>query len=515
MRSILALLFLAFAAPVFAQHILVVPLDNRPASGQYAEIIGKIGGADVLTPPLRLFGNYTIAGQPDAILDWMDQQDLGSLDALVVSSDMLLYGSLFESRKYKTTVEQATARLNRFLAIRRKATHARCYVFSSIMRLTPSATHDESAYRMALAQYVVMRSSHGDPKTLRTLRAQIPAGALEDYDAARRRNLAMQMTLLKQPGIDYLVFGQDDASAAGPQVAERRELQSAIQSQSATRARICEGVDQVSSLLVSRALLTRTGRKTSVRVVYSDVAASNRIAMFESQPISKTVVDQIETSGARLAWPGVDPDYTLFVNVPGRAHAPFLSFLTNLESTVDGGGNAAVADANVSPETAAPDPELYGSISDKGRPLKLLAYSAWNTAANTIGTSVAASNTYLLSKGSGNVSCEVAQKQFMLYRMANDFAYHTMTRPVAYAMTDGPRQPAIFGKDFYEVNDFVQRDLSKFLKKAFYDGFLGRQFKIGDKSFEFYGITDLSVSLPWPRPYEVRLEFDLEARPAD
>jgi hypothetical protein len=97
--------------------------------------------------------------------------------------------------------------------------------------------------------------------------------------------------------------------------------------------------------------------------------------------------------------------------------------------------------------------------------------------------------------------------------MVNDFAYHTYTRQVAYQMTEDPREAAIFGKDFYDVNDYVQRDLSKFLRKTFFENFLGRKFTVGGQEHEFIGISDLSVSLPWPRPYEVRLEFDLLASP--
>ncbi len=516
MRLLLALSLLLLAAYSAAERILLVPLDNRPASGQYAEIIGKIGGAEVVTPPLRMLGNYTISGQPEAIMKWMEEQDLSTIDSLVLSADMLLYGSLFESRKFRMTTDAALARLKKLMAIRQKAPKAKLYLFSSIMRLTPSATHDQGAFRLALARYVELRSQNGDPETLKRLRAEIPAGALEEYDSARKRNHEVQKALLKQPGIDYLVFGQDDASEQGPQIAERAALLAQIASLNlGGKARICEGVDQISALLVSRALLAKSSTKPSVRILYSDPAAASKVAAFETQPLSRTVIDQIETSGARIASPGVAPSYTLYVNVPKRSHEPFVGWLKGLETSLDADEPVAVADTNISPSTAAPDPELYNSIAAKGRPMKLLAYAAWNTAANTIGTSVSNANAYLLNAGSRNKEAEVAQKQFTLYRMANDFAYHTMTRPVAYAMTEGPRQEAIFGKDFYEVNDFVQRDLSKFLKKTFFDNFMGRRFKVGNREFEFNGITDLAVGLPWPRPYEVRLDFDLVAIPVD
>lgn len=52
-----------------ADQILLVPLDSRPASGQFAQWIGRIGGADVRMPPYQTLGRFTSPGQPDAILD--------------------------------------------------------------------------------------------------------------------------------------------------------------------------------------------------------------------------------------------------------------------------------------------------------------------------------------------------------------------------------------------------------------------------------------------------------------
>jgi hypothetical protein len=49
--------------------------------------------------------------------------------------------------------------------------------------------------------------------------------------------------------------------------------------------------------------------------------------------------------------------------------------------------------------------------------------------------------------------------------------------------------------------------------ETFNEGFLGRRFFAGTKQYAFSGITDVSISLPWPRAYEVRLSFHLEATP--
>jgi hypothetical protein len=496
-----------------AAKVMLVPLDNRPATGQYAEMIGHIGGAEVQSPPMRFLGNFTIPGSPDAILRWLDDQPLGAGDAYVVSADMICYGGLFESRKSTVPASVALARLRKLLEIRKRSPLAKLYVVSTIMRLTPSATHDAASYRLALARYVELRSQ-GDSQELRSLRSTLPPGALEEYDAARKRNHEIQKALvnmaLREP-IDLLVLGQDDAASNGPHRQERSVL--SAQAGSSPRVQFCEGIDQVPSLLVSRALLQGKAAPR-VRVVPSDPDRFKLISAFESQPLQQTVSDQVRVSGARQVSSEDEADYTLYVNAPRRDQTRFTSWIDEMTTALDAGKPVAVADANLTQTGSAPDPELYFVLSDRGRPMKLLSYAAWNTAGNTVGTSVAAANMRLLSGGS-TVESEVAHKHFLLYRMANDFAYHTFTRPVAYGMTEGPRKDVIFGQELHDVNDYVQRDLSKFLKKLFYDNFQGRRFKIGGKEYQYLGMTDLSIALPWPRPYEVRLEFDLRVSPVD
>jgi hypothetical protein len=508
------LIALVASARAFGQKIVLVPLDNRPATGQYAELIGRIGGAEMVLPPMRLLGNYTIPGSPDAILKWIEEQSLGEGDALVVSADMISYGGLFESRKSRVPAGTAVARIKRLLEIRRKSKPAKLYLVSSLMRLTPSATHDAASYRLGLARYVQLRSAGAPASQLATAKAGIPAGAIEEYDAARQRNLQVQKSLIaltREPGIDLLVLGQDDAATVGPHVKEKAELRSlAVGS---PRVSFCEGIDQIPALLVSRAL-SAGKTKPSIRIAYSDPAGALNTAAFESQPLMGTVLDQIVVSGAKEAGQSEEPDFVLYVNTPARRHDPFEVWLSGLTANLDDGKPVAVADVDLSRTSASPDPELYNVLADRGRPMKLWAYSAWNTAANSIGTAVAMANMRYLSLQNGpTLTSEVAHKQFLLYRMASDFFYHTFTRPVAYGMTEGPRKAAIFGTELEEVSDFVQRDLSKFLKKAFYDNFQGRRFIVEGKTYEFVGMSDLTIGLPWPRPYEVRLEFDIKASP--
>jgi hypothetical protein len=68
-----------------------------------------------------------------------------------------------------------------------------------------------------------------------------------------------------------------------------------------------------------------------------------------------------------------------------------------------------------------------------------------------------------------------------------------------------------YGRAFESVNTFVQQELGRHLEETFNNQFLGQKFFAGSKQYEIDGIENIRITLPWPRAYEVRLEFNLRA----
>jgi len=101
-------------------RLLLVPLDSRPASGQFAQMIGRIADLDVRMPPYETLGRFTVPGDPDRVLDWLEKQPLDECAAVIASADMIAYGGLIESRVNSVTVDRATIRLKRFAALKRQ-----------------------------------------------------------------------------------------------------------------------------------------------------------------------------------------------------------------------------------------------------------------------------------------------------------------------------------------------------------------------------------------------------------
>jgi len=524
MRSILSLLLLLAAAAVRAERILLVPLDSRPAAGQFAQLIGKIDGVEVRMPTYEALGRFTTQGNPDKILDWLEDQNLKDVSAMVVSTDMICYGGLIASRVYDVSPIVASRRLERLVELKKKNPHIKLYLFSATMRLTPTATRRASKIRLKIAQYEVCkdmaeRAGDLDAKVqLEALRRKIPKADIEQYEKTRKRDHTIQRQLVemtRESAIDFLVIGQDDAQPFGPHVAETAELRHLVrQSDLNWKVYFCEGVDQDSSVLLSRALLKEASWTPRVRIVYSDEAGKNLHANFESIKIEESLSEQLLASGARPVGPDGIYDYTLYLNTPKRREAPFHEFLEQLKSDLNKDLPVAVADINLAQDGTA-DPDLFNALWEQGRMLNLLSYAGWNTAGNTIGTSIPAANVYLLARRSkvDPLIREVAQREFLIHRFVNDYAYHKFTRYSAYQLIEPDHHEEIYGDEWDEVNTYVSRDLIKRLRLFFDQGFLNRTFAAGDSQYKFVGLDSPKAWLPWPRPYEVRLEFHLEVAP--
>ena len=69
-----------------------------------------------------------------------------------------------------------------------------------------------------------------------------------------------------------------------------------------------------------------------------------------------------------------------------------------------------------------------------------------------------------------------------------------------------------YGEDWNTLNNFVRQDLNAHLQDTFKEEFLGKRFNAGNKEYEVASLDDVKIFLPWPRAYEVRLEFKMQAR---
>lgn len=521
----------AVATTAFAEglpkRILLVPIDDRPATTQFAQMIADMAGVSVELPPDAFLGKFLQPGWPESILQWMESKGIAQYDAVVLSTDMVAYGGLIASRTDRSSYILAINRLRELWRIRKTAPNTRFYAFSAVMRLAPTATSETERWMLDMARYAVesekyrtLRTS-SRAQTLRNLRARIPKGEIGRYDAVRERDHRVQQELVRMAhyGVfDYLILGQDDAQAEGPHVREtERLLEMAKNLQIVDRVFFAEGIDQHSNVLVSRAMLDRAGWSPRVRIVFADDAAKTQVAAYESESIEGSLRDQLLVSGASPVGPDESFDYSLYVNTPDSNTMRLKVFLDSLKSEVDQGFPVAVADINLG-KSGTGDPALFDVVTEHGRATRLLAYAGWNTAGNTMGTAIPAANVYLLARKEqvDPLVREVGLRKFVLHRLVNDFEYHSFVRPEAYRMISqmpNSSKAEAYGTDYEALNQYVSADMKKRLLEQFSRQLLGTRFYEGAQQVEIVGLKDVKVYLPWPRAYEVRLDFEIETRP--
>lgn len=507
-------------------RVLLVPLDDRPAAWQFAQMIGDIADVDVETPPLELLGHFTYPGRADDILDWLGEH-LGEYDAAILSTDMLAYGGLIASRTDRTSQRLAEARLKKVAQVLQRHKGTKIYAFSTLTRLAPTAVKENSKWRLHLARFVAMRTQYhttGDksllPK-LSNLRSLIPPQEVVRYDGIRARNHAIQLQILdmvKRRDFGFLVFGQDDAQLVGPHVSEIQALKRRIAGDgTGPEAQFASGIDQIANLLLSRSLMDSLAWTPKVRVVFADEQGKLKVAFYEAEPVDKSLMDQIVGSGARQSTDPNDFDYTLYVNTPDPREFALDAFLRSLQSEVDQGMPIAVADVNLGNSGTA-DSRVFEALMQGGRSSRLLAYAGWNTAGNTMGTTVPAANVYLASRRAlvDPLHRETALRKFILHRLVNDYEYHRFVRPQAYSlidsMPDATREEA-HGDDLAKVDDLVREEMSRRLQLRFDQQLKGSKFFAGNQEYEVVGLRNVDIRLPWPRAYEVLLKFGLEIEP--
>lgn len=518
---------LILCAPLYSVKLFLVPLDSRPATGQFPKMIGRIAGVDVITPPDSILGRFTTPGNCALVADWLRKQDMSDAIALIVSTDMIAYGGLIESREDNVKSATALKRLSVLKELRSKYPALPIYGFGTIMRGVPTATPERRSWRLSLARYVELVDRYkktGEsflPEQIRASKSQIPSGELSKYFEARLRNLDVLKALVrmvKDKSLSYFVIGIDDSQLYGPHRSEFADIRKYVEEREiGGLVYIGEGVDQDANLLLSRALCKFNKWMPRIAVVLSDPSAADRPANFESQPLRLSIRDQILASGGLVADKGEKSDYTLYLNTKGVTQADFSLFASSIQEQLQGGTPIAVGDINFDGKGAG-DSRLSELLWQQEHLDRLLSFAAWNTAGNTIGTSIPHANVYLLARRfyDDGLQRETAQREFLFHRLVNDYGYQKYIRPQAYLLADsdpdGIREEAR-GDGFYVLENWVSRNTKSLIEKYFDEIFKNHTFRVQDNEYQISSLQDLKVTLPWPRAFEVKIEFTMQISP--
>lgn len=505
-KSILFLLFsavsLVYAQPHSATRILFIPLDDRPPCLQFPVQMARIGDVQLVSPPRELLGKFTTFGQSDTIIQWLQKQDLGQFDAAILSIDMLAYGGLVASRVHATPLAQAVKRAQIVRFLRQKAPQMKIYGSSVIMRLAPTADGKNEAYREKLSKWAEVSPYEEERALTQQLESTIPADALADYKKARERNLRLNqlsVELVKEQVFDYLILSQDDAKPRGIHLRDREVLTRMVSTEQLDeKVAIQPGADEVSMLLLARAVSDKYLYHPKIKAVYSSAATAQQVMPFEDRPLSKTVSFHLKAVGAMEVEYIEKADIVYFVFANRFEEGKATQFANEIASFAQKHPQKGIIIADVDPkgDVQGGDVLFTETLYRQGIFQKVYGYACWNTAGNTIGTALPHGILFGVSKNIEKTKIQAtntanAQIWFTTNRLLDDFAYHSLVRPAANDMIRAK------GWNPFRLTEqqtvFVEQYCTEALKKYAQSWGLG--------------IEALSFDLPWNRTFEAEIDF--------
>ncbi|KPJ69385.1 hypothetical protein AMJ44_03880 [candidate division WOR-1 bacterium DG_54_3] len=506
------------------KKLALIPLDDRPCNLKFPVKIGKIAGAEIVTPPRQAIGKYLQPGNPQMLAKWL--KDIApQVDAVIVSSDMLSFGGLIASRKPEVSLSDAAKNLEILKSVRKGNPKLKIYLFSTVLRLSITATSKETEkYWSDIFEYskLVDRIEHEpnpeDEKKLNELKAGIPENLLHDYLKARDRNheinkLAVEM--IAEGIVDFLILGKEDVAAYGLHRKEIRSLEERIaKNRLENKIKILCGADELALILLSRLILESINFRAKIYVQYSNPKAAETIALYEDRTISQTILDHISACGGVGAKVKDEAHLVLFVNTPLKKQTDLFlqgkvvqdkiqieklkNEVSRLKQLLDSGKSVALVDAAYA---NGADPEFVSLLFKYIDLVKLASFAAWNTAGNSIGCSLAEALAHLASPKEYRPRAKKMNLEFLLERFIDDYVYQTLIREKIKKDIEGKVSAFNLGEHYVEIEWVVKEDLAKEAHDIFEKYFKGKE-KIHSMK--------CNISLPWPRIFEADVDVEFE-----
>lgn len=432
--------------------ILLIPLDDRPVTYSYPQLLAKLGGAEAIVPPRTMMGSLSRGAQIEELFSFCEGcLSRSEVDAVVVCLDSLLYGGLITSRRSTEQVKTIQARLDRLKKWKELSNKPiTIYAQSSIMRISDNYDNTEekeywSRFGRELFEWsaCLHRLASGEklaPGLLESLERRIPADIRQDYLDTRFRNFTINMTVLKsmEDGlIDHLVFSQDDSGAWGLNVGERDRLISVSQQMSLqNKVNIYAGADEVMCTLLGRLLMAQN--KPSLQLQFSPESCSTVASRYEGQDIGTTVQAQIKAIGLNISDSNA---LTMIVHGPSERQGDHITLPGLPDFSQIDSSKAAANTINLI--ESAPgfvilcdvvyanggDPILMEQLIKRPELLKkICSYAGWNTTGNTIGSALGTAVCTIAGLEINNKAVSDSQKRSLFTRLVDDWAYQTKVR---------------------------------------------------------------------------------------
>lgn len=499
-----------YASPCDASRLLYIPHDDRPISLKQTVETANAAGIELLLPPSELLGSRTSLGKPDELWAWLDQ-NIRRADAVVVSSDALIYGSLVASRKHDLDQATIDRRVENFRSLKSKTRDLTTYVFSSVMR-SPRASEGgvEPAYYerygAMIFEYTALLDkqetkviTRTESKRLKELASTIPMRYLKDWLGRREKNLSATLRLVelaKEDTFKYLIVGRDDNALYSQTRRDCRRIDDASEGLGKSRYASVPGVDELGLLMITRAACDLKWDMPRVATVYAPGIGGATVPTYSDQTCAESIASHLFAAGAYPVVRTDRADIVLAVNTDLYGRTYEAAWQTNdgaitdthrkltemIAREIKSGKKVALADIKYA---NGADNGLMNCLEEAGLLDKLYAYGGWNTADNTTGFVIAQS--ILSSKIN-----ESDRHRLLAVRYLDDWAYQANVRQYLQDKIIAH----VSGASSVNVQPILPRLIATGERKltTFADTHLG-----------FMQINDIDLAFPWNRTFEADL----------
>ena len=493
-----------------APTIALMPLDSRPCNTQYPALLAEAATATIALPPDNILDEFLTPADTDALWTWLEEQ-AETADHLIIFTNSLFCGGLIASRE-SGAYDQNAENLERLEALcnsfKAREDAASVTVVQVLPRLSPNQ-FDSALYPYydALTAYGQAWDQADEAGGSAPASAEIPADILQDYQRLHEESaqLAQSLDALAADGlIDQLLISQDDGAEYSPANITFRSL-----AEHSDNTQLLHGADELAMLLVSD-LSAKGLAETPVRIIYSDEDAKATTYPYEAIPLAEMATQKLALAGLSEEQ---DASTTLYI------HCSSDDAEATLSAIQDHDGLFALADVA---QTNQADPALADALLSPKNANTIDAYAGWNTAGNTIGTTIAALRAMdTLDARWDDLSADARKNAvralytFRAIRLAEDICYMAQIRPdlqQQLALVDIQDHTSAFADStaWQKANTQLQQAYIPYNTQlaTLFNGAHTLRLTNHTIPVQISNFTS-QATFPWPRSFEVRIDTEM------
>ncbi|MBP2625660.1 MAG: hypothetical protein H6Q68_371 [Firmicutes bacterium] len=504
--------------------VILLPLDSRPPCTQFVERLAHIAGIKLLMPQPELLDDYKTPANKEALRIWL-RQTSKQADAAIISTDMLIHGSLVASRLSSGTVNDTNDVLKLLTTVHQENPNFKMYVFSIIPRLLIADSQENAIYQKNMLKYSILKDqiytfeNIEDIKKLTALEEQIPVHIMNHYTAMYEQNTKLNgalMDMVEQGILSSLIIGQDDGQPFGMPNINKQKLQHQLLQKPvlANKVFITRGTDEVALTLLSHIVTSLSNYQPHIFVVYSTNEGAQITMPYMPNTVATTVEEKIRIAGGLQVDNAEQADFILYIHVGSKKNKSiYKPAAEQLKTLLNQGYKVALVDLT---ENFQLDETLLPVLLAQNVDLpKLIAYAGWNTTSNSIGTAITQacifSNALTTQADTpGLVGLYQDNLEFLTARFLDDLYYQKEVNPYINKQLQRVHiDPYNLGSHYYQTNYKIQKLMfSKarwLLSEALYNRPVIIETNQGPQKII---ITDLNIktNLPWQRTFEIWLK---------